>query len=381
MKRLMVAVALFAATARAQTRGAVDWIFLVDTSASMRGAGGTKNIFGDVKQGIETFIQEAHDGDSVSIFTFDKDVKLLASADIQVPSDRDELRALVEQIGADGKRTHLGLAIQRGLERSEARMSRGDPTRERAIVLFTDGKEDVKGIKHPVPIADNLDRVSKSHPWMFFVSMGEHEQQLDQFPNARILKPQDAASIADAVRTIRQTVQPPAPPPAKPRVHQPPPPAPEPWTLGRILKWAGGLGFLLLLIAIAALLYSGKSPDEAWAAITERNTLEGELEIVAPRVAADAAFVGLPRLRMKDVALSTILPLDALAGSDARLFCRRRNGEKKIWISADQGSLRVNDIEVPMTELYDADTIRIGDATLRFNRVGHERPALQEDLA
>ena len=45
------------------------------------------------------------------------------------------------------------------------------------------------------------------------------------------------------------------------------------------------------------------------------------------------------------------------------------------------GSLRVNDVEVPMSELYDADTIRIGDAQLRFNRAGFDRavPSTGED--
>ena len=41
---------------------------------------------------------------------------------------------------------------------------------------------------------------------------------------------------------------------------------------------------------------------------------------------------------------------------------------------------RINDVETPMTELYDADTIEIGDAKLRFNRVGDERPHQEADL-
>jgi len=51
MRRLLSAVALLfiAGFAHAQKLGPVDWIFLVDTSKSMRGVGGTKDIFGDVK--------------------------------------------------------------------------------------------------------------------------------------------------------------------------------------------------------------------------------------------------------------------------------------------------------------------------------------------
>ena len=105
-----------------------------------------------------------------------------------------------------------------------------------------------------------------------------------------------------------------------------------------------------------------------------QNRLEGEMGILRPRAAPDAAFVGLPQLQATEVALSAVLPVDALAGSDARLFVRRKAGRKKVWIAATGGSLRVNDVETPMSELYDADMIEIGDAKLRFNRVGDERP-------
>ncbi|HET8773728.1 MAG TPA: hypothetical protein VFP80_08055, partial [Thermoanaerobaculia bacterium] len=97
------------------------------------------------------------------------------------------------------------------------------------------------------------------------------------------------------------------------------------------------------------------------------------LEILRPAPAADAAFVGLPKLQASEVALSAILPAEVLGGNDARLFVRRKAGRKKVWISATGGTLRINDVETPMSELYDADTIEIGDAQLRFNRVGDER--------
>jgi hypothetical protein len=148
-----------------------------------------------------------------------------------------------------------------------------------------------------------------------------------------------------------------------------------PSPLVRAAKWLGAILGLLLLALLGLVLYSGKMPAELLASLTERNALEGELEIVKPRVASDVAFVGLPGLKANEIALSAIVPLDALAGSDARLFCRRASGQKKVWIAADKGTLRVNDVEVPLTELYDADTIRLGDATLRFNRIGHERPS------
>ncbi|HEV2722388.1 MAG TPA: vWA domain-containing protein, partial [Thermoanaerobaculia bacterium] len=198
---------LLALTARAQRRGAVDWIFLVDTSKSMRGIGG-KNIFPDVKASIDSFVREASDGDSVALFTFDSAVTLRASTDIRGKA-RDDLIDVVDALEANGNRTHLGLAIRKGLDRAAELRARGDTTRVQSVVLFTDGKEDVRGIAHPVPISGNLDRVDGTY--VFFVSMGEHEheEQLDDFaskaPHATVLRAPTRDAIAAAAQKIRST--------------------------------------------------------------------------------------------------------------------------------------------------------------------------------
>lgn len=375
---IAVAVAFLsiALPGRAQTRrGAVDWIFLVDTSSSMRGKGaGSKDIFDDVKRSIGTFIAEASEGDTVSIFTFDRGVRMHSAMEIKGTA-REDLRAIVQGLEAEGKRTHLGAAIAAGLDRAAAlRAHNSDPTRVRSIVLFTDGKEDVRGIEPHVPIGDNIQRVGDS--FVFFVSMGEHEPQLDDFakgtPHTTVLKAPTPEAIAKVAHDIRAKLpEPPPPPPPKPQPVVPkpaPPPPPSPFLTA--LKWL--IPIAILIVVAVVLLERHK----------ENNQLEGELEILQPRVAADAAFVGLPKLQKSEVALSAILPLDALAGSDARLFVRRSKGAKKVWIAAQSGTLRINDVETPTSELYDADTIQIGDAKLRFNRLGHERAVqtFEEDL-
>jgi hypothetical protein len=489
MKRLAVAMMLVFAVRAApaqqpgRMRGAVDWIFLLDTSKSMRGAGGSQNIFDDVKASIDTFVEQAGVGDSVTIFTFDRDVQFRGSTDIRAQFDRDELFRIVHDLQANGDRTHLGAAIAQGLERSEGLLKRNDPTRSRAIVLLTDGQEDVRGIRDPVSIPSNVQRVQKSRPWIFFVSMGgAHERQLDDFAQApavrertKVLRPRDAQAIQEAMQQIRQAVRPPPPPePAiltvTPRTIDFGAVAPGAWSdereltiasdkpvraalrlegesgvsmqpqpdvsVGpgaegrikmkvsladdlaagpmvllvrvtgssaetaavtgtsvrakldvrppspfiRLAKWLAAAAVLLLLVGLALVLRSGKTPGELLTSMTERNTLEGEIEIVQPRTPSNAAFVGLPSMKARQLALSAIVPVDALAGADARLFCRRKGGEKTVWIAVDHGTLRVNDIEVPTSELYDADTIQIGEARLRFNRLGHQRPGPDSTL-
>lgn len=375
MRPLVIAAAVLlsaavAARARAETRGAVDWIFLVDTSKSMRGVGGSQDIFGDVKESLRTFVHHANDGDSVSLYTFDRDVTPRVQLDVR--KDRSDLLDAIDRMRAEGDRTHLGAAIAKGLDRAD-RLKRAspDPTRTRAIVLFTDGKEDVRGIEHPISIPSNVARAQVTKPFIFFVSMGgEHEAQLDTIPSAKVVRATDAEAIRNVAQQIRTIVQsPPPPPPVQPPLRVQP-------TVERShpLRWLAAAAVLLVLALIAFVIVSGKMPGELLESITQRKRLEGELEIVAPRTPAGAAFVGLPSLKANEVALSSIVPPDALGGSDARLFVRRKDGEKRVWIESSGGSLRVNDIEVPAAELYDADTIRIGDAKLRFNRVGHQRP-------
>lgn len=448
MRRRIVPAAvllLIAVAARAQPRGAVDWVFLIDTSKSMRGIGG-KNIFPDVKASIASFVRETSDGDSVTIFTFDSDVRLHASTEIRGAA-RDDLVSIVDALEANGNRTHLGLAIQRGLERASTQRAGGDKTRVQSVVLFTDGKEDVRGVARPVPISASLDRVDGSY--VFFVSMGrdEHEEQLDEFArhakNATVLRAptrEGIAEVAEGIRSRLPRLDPPhvtirpsklelgevrrgksvesdvavdadrpvqvalqlaeAPPgitmesqtvkaPARLhlRINVADDAAPGSVTLTFKAGNATAAGMLnitkpspLRWLALLPLLAA-----MAWfvgARYHRSNRLEGELEILQPRVAPEAAFVGLPHLAASEVALSAIVPRDALGGTDARLFVRRRGGQKEIWIATSGGSLRINDIETPTSALYDADTISIGDAKLRFNRVGHQRTAtpVEEEL-
>jgi hypothetical protein len=220
----------------------------------------------------------------------------------------------------------------------------------------------VRGIRNPVPIEANVLRAGET--FVFFVSMGDHEPQLDAFAarakHATVLKAPTAEAIRNVAREIRTKITP------KPAAPPPPPPTPAipkspPSLLARVLPPATALAG----VALTAFLIHRQRRT--------KNRLEGELEILSPRAAPGAAFIGLPALQTNEVRLSDVLPGTALSGSDARLFVRRNAGRKKVWIVAQGGALRVNDVETPMSELYDADTIEIGDAKLRFNRVGDDR--------
>ncbi|MEH2065625.1 MAG: vWA domain-containing protein [Nostoc sp.] len=175
------------ASAQTTSKGGIDWILVVDTSASMRGVGGTKNIFEPVKNSITEFVNTARLGDTVTIYSFDKDVTLNAN-DITINSnpDRGKLKQIISSLQAEGVRTHTGKAVQKALQHSALLNKRADALgRTVSIVFLTDGLEDVRGIPNPVSIPGNTQflREQQCKPYIFFVSLGlkEHEKQLNDF--------------------------------------------------------------------------------------------------------------------------------------------------------------------------------------------------------
>ncbi|OKH56371.1 hypothetical protein NIES2101_00915 [Calothrix sp. HK-06] len=213
---LMLISYLGAAKAQATPKGGIDWIVVVDTSASMRGVNGTKNIFGQVKNSITEFINTAQIGDTVTIYTFDRDVTLQTeNAQITSNQDRGKLKQIIQTLEANGMRTHTGKAVQTALQHSAMLNARPDALgRSVSIVFLTDGQEQVQGIPNPVPIPSNAQflRQQQCKPYIFFVSLGlkEHEKQLNDFANnpalcgkGRVLRDPGGVQLNQLAQNIR----------------------------------------------------------------------------------------------------------------------------------------------------------------------------------
>ncbi|MBG1265763.1 vWA domain-containing protein [Nostoc sp. WHI] len=178
---------LCGAYAQTTPKGGIDWILVVDTSASMRGVGGTKNIFEPVKNSVTEFVNTARLGDTVTIYSFAQDVTLNAN-DVSITSnaDRGKLKQIISSLQAQGVRTHTGKAVEKALQHSALLNKRADALgRTVSIVFMTDGLEDVRGIPNPISIPSNTQflREQQCKPYIFFVSLGlkEHEKQLNDF--------------------------------------------------------------------------------------------------------------------------------------------------------------------------------------------------------
>jgi hypothetical protein len=203
-------------------RGSVDWILVLDTSASMHGAGGGANIFGKVKEAISGFIRGARQGDTITLYTFDRDTSVRGHIRVSGEIDKQDLLKVVDELPSEGDRTHTGKAIHHALERAiELRQRPDAANRTVSIVLFTDGLEDVRGLTNPISIPSNIALLPKAQPYIFFVSVGvqAHETQLESFVRdpaienrGEVIRDPGATRIAELGERIRKIVEAPTPP-------------------------------------------------------------------------------------------------------------------------------------------------------------------------
>jgi len=464
-------------------QGSVDWIFVLDTSASMHGAGGAANIFEKVKDAISDFIRNAREGDTVTLYTFDRDTTLRGHIRVSGEIDKKDLLKIVQDLPSEGDRTYTGKAIHDALERAIEFKQRSDAgDRTTSIVLFTDGLEDVRGIADPISIPSNIALLSKAQPYVFFVSVGvqAHEPQLENFVEdpamggrGEVIRDPGASGIAEVAERIRKIVEAPvAPTPIKLTVD------PATLSLGKIepgetsspvvqvnsnvacqlriglntpengslilseprdavlLKpgenhslqvrlaaadhlsdglraftlvltaepidstslsttvnvegnvnlvrtplWRKAVRYLLLLLILSVIILAIVSvvrgdPPWIWLpAISERATLQGELQVVHPRPArVEDEFISLTQLHAKKVYLSSLIP-NVVDGSDAELEAIKLNGELSVNLQRIKGNIYVNKVEVAHTRIYNDDVIELGGSKLLFSWVNHDRPS------
>jgi hypothetical protein len=135
---------------QAQPATVVDTVIVLDTTASMRGVGGSKNIWEQVLATVQTLIAALPDGTRLAIIPFDGEPRLDRA--FPPPQDDDlqplaldaEVRAqLTTYFGAlpaDGQRTWIYEAVEFGLNRLRAWQEADSKTPHRpSIFVYSDG--------------------------------------------------------------------------------------------------------------------------------------------------------------------------------------------------------------------------------------------------
>jgi hypothetical protein len=123
-------------------RESKDIILVLDTSMSMIGQAGGRNIFDKVKNNIREFIDKSvQDGDRVTFVTFDTDAKIYPSVLVDDDNDRDILKKYISMTESTGLWTNTHRMIYKVFDEAE-KIAKEKEGRKTEIVIMTDAIDD-----------------------------------------------------------------------------------------------------------------------------------------------------------------------------------------------------------------------------------------------
>ncbi len=140
---VMLAAALpLCCSGKGKTEGNKDLILVLDTSMSMVGkGGGAKNIFPEVKSSLTKFISKLDVGDSLTVMTFDSNVKTYPTVKIRHAEDKEIINNYIAMVEARGLWTHTMGMLKQVFEKAQS-FQKASPSRQQVIVILTDGLDD-----------------------------------------------------------------------------------------------------------------------------------------------------------------------------------------------------------------------------------------------
>lgn len=151
-----------------------EYAILIDTSKSMAGFQGSKNIFPAVKKAVNKYVDRLPEGSVVYINSFDSSLTKRAPVTIKSDADRSKIKATVDGLKADGPTTAIYSALS-GTFDELATSSRADPgaVHNQNILLFTDGKDNQSGMTF-AQIARKFSLARSDNPnlYLTYVTLG-----------------------------------------------------------------------------------------------------------------------------------------------------------------------------------------------------------------
>lgn len=157
------------ATDGALARQSRDVILVLDTSMSMIGRAGGKDILNDVKRSISDYIDQVEDGDRVTFVTFDTDVRIYPTVIVDDDNDRDILKKYITMTEATGMWTYTYKMITKVLEAADT-LNKKDG-RQTKIIIMTDAIDDPPPGDKKFDFADFAKKYGKkSNMWVYVLS-------------------------------------------------------------------------------------------------------------------------------------------------------------------------------------------------------------------
>lgn len=203
-------------TATDGPKATMDLILLVDTSATMAGKAGGRNIFPEVKRALKELVDASELGDNVVLISYDTDTRPRPAAVIYGVQDKAALKVEIDALNANGQWTYTAAAIERGLEEAKRLDdAQGAGKHPKVVVLLTDGMNDpppaVRGTAAEVRLNDVASRF-RGMPWFVWqVQLGtkvdaDVDRAFQGFPNYRPVRTA-AADLNNVRAEILKTVE------------------------------------------------------------------------------------------------------------------------------------------------------------------------------
>jgi len=168
----------------------VHYIFVIDTSGSMRGLGDGKgrNIFPKVKAELKRFIERLPPESRVTIQTFDAGPG--PARTFTLAKEKESLLRYIDGLEANGSQTYLYATLLKVLQ--EVERSR-HPNEAVNIYVFTDGQDNDPAPLTMEDVARKYQVVRGPYDWLFYISLGiaapqEVKSALKDLANAKVLE-------------------------------------------------------------------------------------------------------------------------------------------------------------------------------------------------
>lgn len=147
-------------------------ILVLDTSMSMIGQAGGRNILGKVKKSIKEYIdQSVEDGDRVTFVTFDTDARIYPTVLVDDNNDRDILKKYISMTEATGLWTYTYKMIYKVFQAAE-NIEKEEKTGNTEIVIMTDAIDDPPpGQTNRFNLKDFASKFGKNpNLWVYIIS-------------------------------------------------------------------------------------------------------------------------------------------------------------------------------------------------------------------
>ena len=151
-----------------------EYVVLIDTSKSMAGYNGAKNIFPDVKKAVNEFVGGLDPQSVVYVYTFDSGLTKRPGIQVLTKGDKARVQAIVNGLTADGMTTAIYNSLSGTLTEMQ-RVRRRNPgkTHLQNILLFTDGRDNQSGMSfNEIARQFELARGENPNLYLTYVTLG-----------------------------------------------------------------------------------------------------------------------------------------------------------------------------------------------------------------